>query len=357
LSTAIDFHCHGVGDFDLSFPRDTDLFQVDRILKLEGIAVVLVFSLPQSQLEHFEALLETYRAARQRREICNILGIALEGPVLSLVGGTPESGCWNPTRAQWERIAALGPKGLVYCVLSPDCEVNAGAGHPDNIGWVARTLSCQGVMPALGHFKKHDPKRSAAAITEMCESLARDGLGPLITDHLFNDMPLNFKHSWRTAAEKSNRAAELASILGDEWSVETIEDKLGPVPAAIVRQAWLGHLKVCLNFDGDHVDIDICKKAVDLIGAENVILMTDRIAGHRFGGRRLSTRPDNTLLYQDQKIVAGGTQTVVSQLGNMLRAGIGSEAVYRIAFDNPRALLRDRKPDGRRVGQVLEFAK
>jgi N-acetylglucosamine-6-phosphate deacetylase len=357
LSIAIDFHCHGVGDFDLSFPSATDLFQVDKILKLEGIAVVLVFSLPQQELENFEALLETYRAARQKRQITNILGIALEGPVLSLVGGTPESGCWNPTRAQWQRIAALGPKGLVYCVLSPDCEVNAGESHPEDIGWVARTLSRQGVMPALGHFQKHDPKRSAVAINEMCDGLARSGLGPVITDHLFNDMPLNFKHCWRTAEERSNRAAELAAILDDEWSVENIEEKLGPVPAAMVRQAWRGNLKVCLNFDGDHVDIDICKKAVELIGAENVILMTDRIAGRKFGGRKLSTRPDNTLLYQDQRIVAGGTQTVVSQLGNMLRAGIGSEAVYRIAFDNPRSLLRGRHADSRAAGLVLEPAQ
>lgn len=341
MNFAIDFHCHGIGDADLSKPKEVDLHEIDALLKLEGISVVLVFSLPREELGNFERLVDAYDTARSRGELRNILGIALEGPVLALVGGTPENGCWDPDRDQWRRIAALGPKGLIYCVISPDCDPSIGTNGPESMLWIARTLLQKGVMPALGHFRKDDPAATARLIDDMCETLAGEGLGPVITDHMFNDMPLNFKHTWRTRNERENRSDQIARILAQDWSPDTIDEALGPVPAALVRQAWKGNLKICLNFDGDHVDIDVCRKSVGLIGADNVLLMTDRISGKRFGGRLLQSHADNSLLYQDQGIVAGGTQSVVSQLGNMMRAGMNSGDIHQIAYVNPHALLRE----------------
>jgi len=338
--TPIDFHCHGVGDADLSKPNEVDLQHIDSLLKVEDIAVVLVFSLSVGELENFEGLMQLYEVARERGELRNIVGIALEGPILSLVGGTPEKGCWSPEIGKWHRIAALGPKGLVYCVLSPDYELGDDPDHPESTLWIARTLLKQGVMPALGHFRKDNPEASAKLINEMCETLASEGLGPIITDHMFNDMPLNFKHTWRTREEREERATQIAEILAQNWSETTIDDVIGPVPAAIIRQAWKGNLKVCLNFDGDHVDINVCRKFVDLISADNLLLMTDRIPGKRLGGRKLVSHADNTLLYQDQGIVAGGSQSVVAQLGNMMRSGMASNNIYKIAFANPYDLLR-----------------
>ena len=342
---AVDFHCHGVGSFDFSEPEKIDLFKIDRLLKVESVAVVLVLSLPRGKLSEFESLLHQYRAARKAGELSSILGIALEGPVLSFVGGTPESGCWIPTTNEWNRIAALGRSGLVYSVFSPDSEVNLGPEYPENILEVALLLAKNGVVPALGHFRKTDPQGAADMVETLCQELADAGLGPLITDHLFNDMPLNFKHSWRSQGERARRSEELPAVLKQKWRFESMADVMGPVPAAIIRQAFLGNLKICLNFDGDHVDIEICKRAVELIGSRNILLMTDRIPGRVFGGRLLERNPDNTLLYQADGIVAGGTQSVVTQLGNMLQAGIGSQDIFNIAYRNAWAFLRDLNGD------------
>jgi N-acetylglucosamine-6-phosphate deacetylase len=337
----VDFHCHGVGSFDFAEPEKIDLVEIDRLLKIEGVAVVLVLSLPRSKLTQFEGLLHDYRLARTRGELSSILGVALEGPVLSFVGGTPETGCWTPTSVEWSRIAALGQYGLVYSVFSPDAEVNLGPEYPEDILSVAKLLAKNGVMPALGHFRKSDPEAVAKKIEWLCQEFAVAGLGPLVTDHLFNDMPLNFKHSWRTPKERLHRDEELSAVLRQEWKLENMFEVMGPVPAAIIKQAFLGNLKVCLNFDGDHVDIEICKRAVELIGSKNILLMTDRIPGGLFGGLQLSTIPDNTLLYQANGTVAGGTQSVISQLGNMLRVGIGNQAILNIAYRNALAVLRD----------------
>jgi N-acetylglucosamine-6-phosphate deacetylase len=341
MDSPVDFHCHGAGSFDFAEPEKIDLVEIDRLLKIEGVAVVLVLSLPRSKLTQFESLLRDYHRARARGELASILGIGLEGPVLSFVGGTPETGCWIPTSAEWNRIAALGQYGLVYSVFSPDAEVNLGPEYPEDILSVAKLLAKNGVMPALGHFRKSDPEKAAKKIEWLSEELAAAGLGPLVTDHLFNDMPINFKHSWRTQKERLHRDAELAAVLQQEWKLENMSEVMGPVPAAIIKQAFLGNLKVCLNFDGDHVDIEICKRAVEFIGSKNILLMTDRIPGRLFGGRELSRVPDNTLLYQADGIVAGGTQSVILQLGNMLRVGIGNQAILNIAYRNALAFLRD----------------
>jgi len=298
-----------------------------------------VFSLPKKELNNFVALVENYHSARTLNQLQNIVGLALEGPTLSLVGGTPEAGCWNPTKAEWITIAKLGSKGLIYCVVSPDYSTNAGPEYPTSIFWITKTLMDHGVMPALGHILKDNPAEAARQINVMLDGLEANQNIPVITDHMFNDMPLNFKHTWRTASEQESRRQQLAAILAEEWNYETIDNCLGPVPAELVRQAWKGKLKICLNFDGDHVDIEICKKAINLIGAENILLMTDRIAGKNFGGRKLIQHPDNSLLYQDKGIVAGGTQSLISQLGKMIRSQISSKDIYQITYANPNNLI------------------
>jgi N-acetylglucosamine-6-phosphate deacetylase len=339
MKIPVDFHCHGVGNFDFGVPERIDLFRIDDLLKIENVRVVLVLSLPRGKLCEFETLVHRYHSARSTGALSNILGIGIEGPVLAFVGGTPESGCWVPTQAEWERIAALGQYGLIYSVMSPDAEVNLGPGYPQDIIAIAELLARHGVMPAIGHFSKSDPPAAAAMIDRLCQALRALGLGPVITDHLFNDMPLNFKHAWRTQQDKERRAEELAAVLAKGWDRDNMIESLGPVPAAIIRQALNGNLKICLNFDGDHVDIEICKRAIQLIGADHILLMTDRIPGDTFGGHTLARRADNSLLYQGDGIVAGGTQAIVSQLSNMLRAGIESEDIYKIVYENASHVL------------------
>jgi len=130
------------------------------------------------------------------------------------------------------------------------------------------------------------------------------GVMPTITDHLFNDMPLNFKHAWRSPEERIRRNYEIQLLNIASWSLDRIGEYLGPVPATMIRNARKGYVKLCQNFDGEHVDLTIVKKTIELVGAENMLMMTDSVEGKRLAGRNLYIKEDSTLLYQHHGIVA-----------------------------------------------------
>jgi N-acetylglucosamine-6-phosphate deacetylase len=327
----IDFHCHGIGKFDFAEPDQMVLDELETVLRSEGVRSILTLYLPRSKFAAFEAFVAEFDRGRRAGRYTHVLGIALEGPMLASFGGTPEKGCWQPDQAQWARLAALGPLGLIYVVLSPDAILEPGPGRAPSVQWIADALLDGGVKPALGHFRKDDPRGSARAIAQICEHAWRRGAGPLFTDHLFNDMPLLFKHSWRSAEEKRSRSSEVPAVLACEWTDDNLDALLGVVPAALIRYAKRDMLRLCMNFDGEHVDIEICRRAVSFIGAHRLMLMTDRIQSGVLGGQALHRVPDNDLLYQSGGVVAGGTQSVIRQIGNMLSVGLTPQDILHIA--------------------------
>ena len=159
--------------------------------------------------------------------------------------------------------------------------------------------------------------------------------------HLYYEMPLNFTHTLRTNEEKLQRESQIKDLLDQDWSADNMKKLLGPVPAAIISLALDAKLKICSNFDGDHVDLDICKKTVELIGSQNIMLMTDRIQSKVLGGQELGQNSDNSLLYQSRGIVAGGSQSVVNQIGNMMEIGLGSRDILNVVRGTAEKLLLD----------------
>ncbi|WP_322864823.1 hypothetical protein U5922_000705 (plasmid) [Aquicoccus sp. G2-2] len=346
----VDFHCHGIGKFDFGRPKDFDLKKMNKILEIEGIRAVLTLSLPEGGITELEELLYTFSKGSQKGRFGNILGLSVEGPVLAKVGGTPKAGAWNPTKSEWLQIAKLGKSGLLYMVISPGMDVFDGEEYPEDTFWIMAKLLENGVMPALGHFGDLNQEDVAVEIDRICDYALATETGPIITDHLFNDMPLNFVHSWRSDKDRSKRAAELELQSGIFKPGIDLSTAMGIIPATLISNAKRGALKVCLNFDGDHVDIEVCKNTVKLVGAENVLLMTDRISSKIFGGHRVSQNAENSLLYQEDGIVAGGSQSVINQLGNMLKVGISGDEVYRITFQNPYDLLIRRLQSSEHAG-------
>lgn len=328
----IDFHCHGIGRFDFAEPSDLLLDELEKHLRIEGTAAILTLYLPKNNLPDFVRFVGNFAAGRKEGRYKHILGIALEGPVLASFGGTPERGCWMPTLQEWNTLAKLGPLGLVYIVISPNATLPEGEDFPKSICEIVDLLLDHRVVPALGHFgKSADPKTAAQSIKEICERVLTRGEGPLYTDHLYNDMPVNSRYHWRTAEEKADRARVVPAILSQEWTEENILDVLGPVPAMLINYAKKGVLKICLNFDGDHVDLEVCRRTVEFVGADNLMLMTDRIQSEILAGQRLRRNNENTLLYQAKGIVAGGTLSVMRQIGNMLNVGLDPESVLSIS--------------------------
>jgi len=340
----IDFHCHGVGSFDFSDINGLDLATIDGLVCTEGVDVVMTLYLKHDDIEAFLNLCRELGAAKRDGLCPHIVGIALEGPMLVSPGGTPLDTIWAPTQAEWRALASCGQYGLKYVVLSPDIEDGSGefigtGDLPPTVSWIAETLLDSGVLPALGHFRKESPRRSAAAVQQLLDTARRRG-EKLVSDHLFNDMPRLFKHSWRTREERLNRDAELKEIAPWNWSFADLENVVGPVPASLLAGAREGDMTLCLNFDGDHVDLDISTRVIDLLGSDRLIGMTDRIDGRKLGGRSLSQGQSNTLLYQHEGIVAAGTQHIDQQMVNLRRHGVSDQDIWRMFAFNPAQVLK-----------------
>ncbi|MBI1775033.1 MAG: hypothetical protein HYR63_06775 [Proteobacteria bacterium] len=348
-----EIHCHGVGRFDFTDIPSLDLDEIEANLRSEGVNCVLTLYLLKDNFEALIRLLEDYEFGRKRGTYTHIAGVAVEGPILASHGGTPSETVWMPSVRQWLRLSAAGAQGLRYIVLSPDAVWSQNEPQssldrsPPDVQWICDALLDGGVPPAPGHFTKDDPGRSAIALRSLLERVAARGLTNL-SDHLFNDMPRLFKHAWRTPTERARRLADLQEMNLDEWSLDQLERQVGPVPATLMRAAAEGIVKPCLNFDGEHVDLAISHRTVQLLGADNLIAMTDRIDSRVLAGRHLTTPEKSTLLYEHHGLVAAGTQRFPIQRANMLSVGINDADIWRMFAFNPADVLDfDRMRPGR----------
>jgi N-acetylglucosamine-6-phosphate deacetylase len=328
----VEVHCHGFGDVDFSDFTKVDLDRLEEWCAREGVLSLPTMYLHRSQLAEFEAFVREYHRMRGDGRLQHIAGIALEGPLLASHGGTPAATVWAPTRHEWERLAALGPYGLMYTVVSPDAFSPASelTGQPGaqetGFDWIVPLLMAHGIRPALGHFTRADPAASAELVDEIAElawqaEWAGNGVR-VVTDHLFNDMPLNIRHAFRTSRARAERDAVIASYDLPSWTLDRMAEIAGPVPAAIMRQAAAGRIGACINFDGEHVDLAIAARAVQLMGAENSMMMTDRCDSARLGGQGLHHIEDNGLWYQQDGIVAAGSVPLARQQANALSQGL-----------------------------------
>lgn len=345
---AVDFHCHGVGRFDFTEIPQLDLEEIEDILSKRNHRTILTLYLPKPSFGKFLRLTESFQAGKEAGKFKHIMGFGLEGPILASHGGTPEEGLWTPTKREWKQIADCGKRGLVYVVLSPDAHLNGNDNQSDldsepyHVTWIAETLLEGGVLPAPGHFTKDNPKESAKLLQNMFDVVEAWGKSPSITDHLINDMPHNFKHAWRTPLEKSRRDEDIKLLDLDSWNLDNLEEKMGIVPAVMIRNARKGLVKICQNFDGEHVDLAIVKKTVELIGAENMLMMTDSIESRRLAGRNLTMQPGTELLYQAKGVVAAGSRNIEHQIKNMFSIGLTLKEIQLITDLNPKKVLEMR---------------
>jgi hypothetical protein len=107
-----------------------------------------------------------------------------------------------------------------------------------------------------------------------------------------------------------------------------------------MRGARDGIVTACVNFDGDHVDIAISSRVIEMVGSGNLIGMTDRVENQRIAGVQLSPHPDNSLLYQGHRVVAAGTTRIADQVRNLRLAGVGAEDIWNMFVFTPRRMLK-----------------
>jgi len=344
---AIDVHCHGIGRFDFTRIQALDLEEIEVILSKRKQYAILTLYLPKPDFDRFLQMIVSFHQGRKQGKYPHILGFGLEGPFIASHGGTPEEGVWLPSQQHWQAIATCGKYGLVYTILSPDAQLPAShlytSAPQPSLTWIAETLLEGGVLPVPGHFTKSDPAASASALQSLFDVVAAWGVMPTITDHLFNDMPLKFKHAWRTPDEKMCRDRELGVLGLTSWSLENLIEFMGPVPATILTNAMKGVVKVCVNFDGEHVDLAIVKKTIQLIGSENMIMMTDSIESRKLADRELHMKPGSGLLYQDQEIVAAGSSGIDTQIKNMVNMGLSRTQIKNMTHSVLNHILQARE--------------
>lgn len=338
MARPILVHTHGMHEIDFSSMDASQLGLVDAYAARDGVEVMPAVFLARGYVEAFGEVLRSYSA--READLPNIKGFSIEGPLLGRSGGVPPRGIWSPTSAEWRSIAELGAHGLRYVVMAPDGgELDDAIEGGSTYREVIDMFYENGVRIALGHFRHDDPRQSARRTVDFIEHI-HSAYGPspdvLLTDHLFNDMPRNFRHVWRTASERVDRKRDLALFLSTPWHRDNLDTLLGPVPATLVRAAADGKLLPFLNFDGDHVDLQICRRVLEFLGPERLIGITDDTELASLAGEGLHHREGSRLWYRSDGIVAAGTGHYSVQRANLLALG-ASEADVRQLFElNPR---------------------
>ncbi len=344
MTQAVLFHTHGLGRFDFSDLNEIDLVAINEIARRRDVLLCPTIFLTECKLDHFETLLCAY--AQQAQSLERIVGWAIEGPMLGSKGGTPVGAIWRPTAEQWRQMARWFDLGLKYMVMAPDIfMLGDDIGRDMRFADLITLIYASGGRIALGHFEGQSAVESARrleAVLGHIEEQFKPSPYLVLTDHLFNDMPRAFKHAFRTSAEMAERRAELARHEDHGWRAATLDDLLGHVPAALLRAARAKRLTPSLNFDGGHVDLEICRQVVAFLGAKRLIAITDHTELLSLGGEVLRLDAHTRLLYRSDSVLAASFVTHEEQRVHMRSIGMSEEAIFAVQHDVPLEALRYR---------------
>ena len=241
LPGLIDLHCHGAAGG--SFPTGDSRACRDAVgfLHRSGTTTLLA-SLVTAPAEE---LLRGIEVLGPLADEGLIAGIHAEGPFLS----TARCGAQNP---EWLRVPDLELLGRLLHAAGGTLRTMTYAPELPGAGPLVSMLTGNGVTPSLGHTDA-DAHTAAESLTAAAGSLrtagaagAGAGRRPTVT-HLFNGMPL-FHHR-----------------------------NPGPA-AACLRLAASGTVAVELIGDGVHLDPETVRMVFGLVGADNIVLVTDSMA-------------------------------------------------------------------------------
>lgn len=305
LPGLVDLHCHGAAGGDFSTGNADSARTAVDFLHRSGTTTLLA-SLVTSPRED---LLRAIAALTPLADEGFIAGIHLEGPFLS--------------RA---RCGAQDPRFLRNPdVLLLDDLIQTAGGHlrtltyaPELPGAAAlvRLLAEHGVTPSLGHTDA-DARTTADSLTEAARLLAvsgQPGLSRPTVTHLFNGMPPLHHRS------------------------------PGPV-AACLRLARAGTAAVELIADGVHLDHETVRMVFELVGAENVALVTDSMAAtglpdgdYELGPSAVTVSGGEARLRSNGSL-AGGTATLLDVVRRTIEAGVEPAAAVHSATAVPARIL------------------
>ena len=305
LPGLIDLHCHGAagGGFptgDSRACRDAAGF-----LHRHGTTTLLA-SLVTAPAEE---LLRGIGVLRPLADEGLIAGIHSEGPFLS----PARCGAQNP---EWLRTPDLNLLRRLLHAAGGTLKTMTYAPELPGAGGLVSMLARHGVTPSLGHTDA-DTRTTAESLTGAAESLRASGAGagrrPTVT-HLFNGMPPIHHRSPGPAAACLGLAAR-GAVAGE------------------------------LLGDGVHLDPETVRMVVDLVGADNVVLVTDSMAAtglpdgeYELGPSVVAVRGGVAAL-KSNGALAGGTTTLLEVVRKTIEAGVPPEAAVKAATLVPARIL------------------
>lgn len=302
----IDLHCHGALGADFSAPDHSSAAKAIAHLHRSGTTTLLaslVTAEPTAMIEAAELLAELAEAGQ-------IAGIHAEGPFLS----EARCGAQDPRYLQ-----APDPDFVSELVAASRGQLRTMTYAPELAGSedLIEQLVSQGVVPSLGHTNASaqctaDSLRFAR---EQLRSAGVDGFTerPTVT-HLFNGMPpLHHREP-------------------------------GPV-AACLEEAVNRNAFVELIADGVHLSPDTVRLVYRLVGAENILLVSDSMAAtgladgqYTLGPQEVNVAMGQARLASDSSL-AGGTCTLLEVLQRAVQAGVSPVQAVTSATAIPASLI------------------
>lgn len=308
----VDLHCHGA--YGVDFPTSTTEKAVEAIQRIHTAGTTtLVASLVTMATENLIASVKRFASLVHTGEIA---GIHLEGPFLSHARCGAQNPAWltEPDLNLTAELIRAARTGLRTMTFAPELP-----GSADLIDLLVR----HGVTPSIGHTASSTAVAAQALQGARCAmSLRQDrpDAVPTVT-HLFNGMdPLHHRSPGALAACLS------AARAGDAV-VELIGDNVHLAPETVAM-------------------------VFDLVGADNIALVTDSMAAAGLSDGLYNLGPSGVrvaggvarLTVGDS--IAGGTASMIQLVRNAVKAGVSLEVALHSATRVPARVLGLREEVG-----------
>lgn len=302
----IDVHNHGGNGGDFPSGDEASARTAVDFLHRAGTTTLLASMVTASPADLIKGI-ELYAGMTAEGLLA---GIHLEGPFLSHArcGAQNPAFLLNPDLELMSSLIAAGQGTIATMTYAPELP-----GAADLVD----LLTSHGITPSVGHTNS-DTVTAAESLEqarEGLESAGYDGVSgrPTVT-HLFNGMPPMHHRS------------------------------PGPV-AACLRVAAAGNAAVELVADNTHLDPETVKTVFEIVGASNIVLVTDSMAaagladGSYMLGPSAVTVSDGVATLDTTGSIAGGTATLLDVLRRATDAGVPFMDALQSATSVPAAIL------------------
>ncbi|MDR7083476.1 N-acetylglucosamine-6-phosphate deacetylase [Arthrobacter ginsengisoli] len=319
----VDLHCHGAagGGFptgDSRLCRDAAGF-----LHRSGTTTLLASLVTASA----EDLIRGIGVLRPLADEGLIAGIHSEGPFLSRARCGAQNPQWlrNPDPALLRRLLHAAGGTLKSMTYAPELP---GAGE------LVSMLTGNGVIPSLGHTDA-DARTTAGSLADAAESLRA---GTAVTAS--------------AGSPTAGSGASLGTPPGRRPTVTHLFNGMPPLhhrspgaAAACLRLAAEGTVAVELIGDGVHLDPETVRMVFGLVGADNIILVTDSMAatglpdGDYELGRSAVVVHGGVATLKGSGALAGGTATLLEVVRRTIEAGVAPADAVKAATLIPAGIL------------------